>query len=462
MSPHSRSPRGRTWAFGLAASGCVWLLLTGTGVLPGPLGERGLLVLACGLGLFGFAQLQRSRSHAAKLHRRKEIAESRLRVILESAADGIVTIDSAGLIQSFNAAAEEIFGTTAKDVRGREFLALVDESDDPQQESLPVSTSEVVGRRADGSTFPLHLIVGRAEVHGELLCTAVVRDLTDERELEVKFGHAQKLESIGQLAAGIAHEINTPIHYVTDNVRFLAESHEEISGLFGEMSRTLAGDQGLEETRAKYDDSDLEYLLEEIPKAIAHCLHGLGSVTHIVRAMKEFTHPSRVEMTQCDLNQAVEQVTTVARNEWKYHCDLELRLDEDLPEFLCMQGELNQVLLNLIVNAVHAIEDTLEEGGEKGHIVIQTTHVDDWAEIRISDNGCGIPSDIRSRIFEPFFTTKAMGKGTGQGLAIAKRVVVDHLGGTIEIESEPGKGTTFVLRLPVRTMEDEERRREVA
>ena len=461
MSPHSRPPRTERWASWLAVGSGLWLVLGSFGAVPGLLGESGLVVAACVLGVFGFLRLARVRAHAEKLRRRKEIAESRLSVILDAAADGIVTIDTAGRVQSCNTAAAKMFATAPADVRGRVFAELL-KRPDGEEEMVRVGTSEAAGIRADGSEFPLHLDVARAHVHGEVLCTVVLRDLTDERDLQVKFGHAQKLESIGQLAAGIAHEINTPIHYVTDNMRFLEESHEEISDLLTTMRATLVGDQGLESAREKVGDSDLEYLLEEIPKAIAHCLHGLNSVTHIVRAMKEFTHPSRVEMTQCDLNQAIEQVTTVARNEWKYHCDLELELDEELPEFLCMQGELNQVLLNLIVNAVHAIEDSADEGSERGRIVIRTRHSEEWAEIRICDNGCGVPPEIRDRVFEPFFTTKEMGKGTGQGLAIAKRVIVDRLGGTIDIESEVGLGTTFVLRLPIRTLEDEEREREVA
>jgi signal transduction histidine kinase len=195
--------------------------------------------------------------------------------------------------------------------------------------------------------------------------------------------------------------------------------------------------------------ADSGYLLEEIPKAIEQTLEGVTRVSRLVGAMKEFSHPGTKEKIPLDLNHAIENTITVARNEWKYVADLETEFDPLLPLISCQPGEFNQVTLNLIVNAAHAIADVVGKGGStKGKIKIQTRDSTEWVEIRIQDTGSGIPEKVRARVFDPFFTTKEIGKGTGQGLAIARSVIVDKHGGTIHFETEEGKGTTFIVRLP--------------
>ena len=195
---------------------------------------------------------------------------------------------------------------------------------------------------------------------------------------------------------------------------------------------------------------DTGYLMEEIPKAIDQTLEGITRVSTIVSAMKEFSHPDTKEKIPLDLNHAINSTITVARNEWKYVADLETEFDPSLPLISCLPGEFNQVILNLIVNASHAISDVVKKGGpEMGKIKVQTRNCPEWAEILIQDTGTGIPEKARSRIFDPFFTTKAIGKGTGQGLAIARSVIVDKHGGSIHFETEEGKGTTFIIRLPL-------------
>jgi len=195
---------------------------------------------------------------------------------------------------------------------------------------------------------------------------------------------------------------------------------------------------------------DIVYLLEEIPKAVDQTLEGVARVAAIVGAMKEFSHPDTKEKIPLDLNHAINSTITVARNEWKYVADLETKFDPSLPLVSCLPGEFNQVILNLIVNAGHAIADVVKEGGpEKGKITVQTRNCTEWAEIRIQDTGTGIPNKVQSRVFDPFFTTKEIGKGSGQGLAIARSVIVDKHGGSIHFETEEGKGTTFIIRLPL-------------
>jgi signal transduction histidine kinase len=206
----------------------------------------------------------------------------------------------------------------------------------------------------------------------------------------------------------------------------------------------------LQQVAATVERTDAGYLLDEIPKAIEQTLEGVSRVAALVNAMKEFSHPDTKEKIPLDLNHAIGNTITIARNEWKYIADMETEFDGSLPLVPCQPGAFNQVILNLIVNAAHAIAAANRQGGrEKGKISVQTRNCKDWAEIRIQDTGTGIPEKIRNRVFDPFFTTKEIGKGTGQGLAIAHSAVVVQHGGTIHFETEEGKGTTFVVRLPL-------------
>jgi signal transduction histidine kinase len=267
---------------------------------------------------------------------------------------------------------------------------------------------------------------------------------------------AQKMESIGRLAAGIAHEINTPIQYVGDNIHFLADALVDLFGLINEQKAFVDRARGCpelsdnaEKIRQHAERIDIDYYCSELPNAVSQAFEGVDRITGIVRAMKEFSHPGGDQKQPTDLNKAIESTVTVCRNEWKYVAELELNLDPNLHEVSCYISEINQVVLNMIVNAAHAIEPKHLVTGTKGVISIFTRSVDKAVEIRISDTGTGISEEIREKIFDPFFTTKEVGKGTGQGLAIAYSTVTDNHGGTIEVESAVGQGTMFILRLPL-------------
>jgi PAS domain S-box-containing protein len=281
-------------------------------------------------------------------------------------------------------------------------------------------------------------------------------DVTEREILGQQLRQAQKLEAIGQLAAGIAHEINTPIQYVGDNARFLQESWPAYHALFAitrEMQQEATpgpiSPHTLQRLDALAQSTDFQYLQTEIPNAIEQSLEGIQRVTKIVRAMKEFSHPGSKEKKPLDINQAIETTITVARNEWKYVSDVETHFDPTLPLVLCHAGEFNQVILNLLINAAHAIAQAVGDGSQgKGKIVVSTLLNHNSAEISISDTGVGIPEPVRSRVFEPFFTTKPVGKGTGQGLALAHTAIVRRHGGKIWFDSELGKGTTFYIRIP--------------
>jgi PAS domain S-box-containing protein len=279
-------------------------------------------------------------------------------------------------------------------------------------------------------------------------------EMQERERMAIELRLAQKLESVGRLAAGIAHEINTPIQYVGDSVTFAQSAHAELSELLASciaaIDRIAAGESPVEvlaDFRRLREATDLEFLSAEIPRAFERTLDGIQRVADIVRAMKEFAHPGHVEQTAADINHAVLTTLTVARNEYKYSAQVETRLGE-LPDVVCNVSELNQVFLNLIVNAAQAVRESGKSAAD-GRISVTTEQVRDHVRIRIADNGCGIPKENLEKIFDPFFTTKAVGLGTGQGLAIARSIVVEKHGGAIEVESEPGMGTAFILSLPV-------------
>jgi two-component system, NtrC family, sensor kinase len=305
----------------------------------------------------------------------------------------------------------------------------------------------------DGAVVPAELALSCLERDGQGGCRVlgVVTDLRERHRREVELRHDQKLESLGRLSAGIAHEINTPIQFVGDNTRFLAEACRELLDLvlaYRECMDTAHGELPWEErlVRASAAEAraDVDYLAAEVPVAVEQTLEGIERVASLVRAMKSFSFKESTDRTYADLNEALETTLTVARNEIKYVADVTLDLGE-LPEVLCHLGDLNQVFLNLLVNAADALHDK----GERGEIRVTTRAEGAFAVISVADNGPGIPEELHQTIFEPFFTTKEVGKGTGQGLALARAVVVDKHGGTIEVHSAPGKGTEFVLRLPV-------------
>lgn len=393
-------------------------------------------------------------------------AETELRLTkfsLENASDAVFWMDKDGHIVYANGAAcrslkrsrEEIVSLSVPDI-------------DPlvPQQAWPAIWENVKARGAitfetqhkdkDRRIFPVEITANYLDFDGQEYSFAFARELSERHKLETQLRQAQKLEAIGQLAAGIAHEINTPAQYVGDNTTFLKESWISMVPLFDAMRQlrgaTRNGDLSeamLKEFDRLWEAADIEYMQTEIPKAIDQSLDGIQRVTKIVRAMKEFSHPGSEEKQAVDINKAVETTVTVARNEWKYVAEVETVLERNLPPVSCHAGEFNQVILNLLVNSAHAIEQVVGDGAKgKGKITIRTRRDSDGIELAISDTGAGIPAEVQPRIFEPFFTTKPVGKGTGQGLALAHNTIVKRHGGKIWFETTPGKGTTFFIRLP--------------
>ncbi|MBI2297352.1 MAG: PAS domain S-box protein [Armatimonadetes bacterium] len=307
-------------------------------------------------------------------------------------------------------------------------------------------------RRLDGTDFAAHVLLTRIEFGGHPCIQATVRDVTAEQRLQLELGQARKLQAVGQLASGIAHEINTPVQFISDSVHFLRETCDAVDRLLplyrDAAARLDPGDPLSVAIRAVDAEVDLGYLLDNAAPSFGRCIEGLARVASIVRAMREFAHPEQRQKSRADLNEALENTLVIARSEYKYVAEVETDFG-DIPLVACHVGDLNQVFLNLLVNAAHAIADVVGESGDKGTIGVRT-HLDgDQVVVEISDTGPGIPEAHRERIFEPFFTTKPVGKGSGQGLAIARAVIVERHGGTLNFETTGGRGTTFTIRLPI-------------
>ena len=351
---------------------------------------------------------------------------------------------------------------------GEPVLDLEEREEWPDGRLSWVTTSKMARHNADGEiigTLGISRDITRKKVM-EISLAEKTRELTEanaslklemeeRRSLESQLFQAQKLESIGQLAAGVAHEINTPVQYVSDNCRFLSESfltlREVLAGyneLLESVKPTGLLPVAVERLEQKIHESDLEFLEDEIPKAINQSVDGLERVAQIVRAMKEFAHPGMDEKAPVDLNRAISNTLAVCRNEYKYVAQLETTFDLNLPPVYCLVGEINQAVLNLVVNAAHAISDAKRGAGE-GLIRVSTARAGDFAEIRISDNGTGIPDAIRNKVFDPFFTTKEVGRGSGQGLALARHAIVKKHQGSLSFETVQNEGTTFILSIPV-------------
>ena len=391
-------------------------------------------------------------------------SEERYRELFENASDIVYTTGLDTRLTSLNRVGQSILGYSVEEATQLDLRQLVVpkhwEIVERSRKRLWAGDSgltfEVEVTRKDGRPMTLEVKPRLIYRGGKPVgVQGIARDITGRDVAEMELRHAQKLESVGRLASGIAHEINTPIQFVGDNTRFLQESFESFQSLLGkyqELRSALASGSAnpelLAEVQRVEEASDCAFLLEEVPRAINQTLEGVERVATIVRAMKEFAHPEGKEMAAADLNKALLSTLTVARNELKYVADVETEFG-DLPMVICNVGDLNQVFLNLLVNAAHAIGDVVKGTFAKGKIQVRTQAEGSTVLVTISDTGCGIAEANRSKVFDPFFTTKEVGRGTGQGLAIARTVVVDRHKGALTFESEVGKGTTFHVRLPI-------------
>jgi PAS domain S-box-containing protein len=395
-------------------------------------------------------------------------AQAETELFLRSIPSILIGVDPQGRITRWNLTATNTFGVDDSSAQGRtiEDCGIRWLRPDMNAEITRWLATETSYRcnnlpyARENETRLLGLYVFRIPAEGGEQTGFIITgaDITERMGLELQLRQAQKLEGIGQLAAGIAHEINTPTQFVGDNIRFLKDSWGPVAEFLtycGTMQSASAGGpvsrEHLQQFCELHQKCDLEYLSEHIPKAIDLCLEGVKRIAKIVKGFKEFSHPGSEEKRAVNLNEAIETTISVAKHEWKYCADLVTAFDADLPLVPCLVGEFNQVILNLIVNSAHAISNVVEKNGTgKGTITISTRRDGDWARVTVADTGAGIPVEIRARVFEPFFTTKEVGKGTGQGLALAHAAIVNRHQGQLWFESELGQGTTFFIRLPLR------------
>jgi PAS domain S-box-containing protein len=332
--------------------------------------------------------------------------------------------------------------------------------------SEPIRVDDIRYKRPDGEERYLGMTINhtRCDNDGLLGSTIIGADITDRKKIENQLQQSQKMEAIGQLAAGIAHEINTPTQFVGDNTRFFQDAFDDLIRIIREYENLIAKaktqsltEAQIAEAEKRIAEFDLPYFEAEIPVALQHTLKGVERITKIVQAMKIFSHPGMVVKEPTDINTEIEKTITITRNEWKYLAEMQTDLDATLPLVPCFRAELNQVILNMIVNAAHAIaEANSDNPSRRGTIRIRTCHKDNWAKIYISDTGAGIPDAIRHKIFDLFFTTKGPGKGSGQGLSISHSVIVEKHKGTLDLESQVGQGTTFIIGLPMEADPDDD------
>lgn len=399
-----------------------------------------------------------------------EETQLRLATAIEQTADLIVITDSNGDIEYANPAFERTTGFEPGKVLGKNprFLKSGQHPKSFYQDMWRTITAglawsgNLINRRRNGTLFTeVATITPVRDSSGRIVnYVKVARDVTQQLLMESQLRQSQKLEAIGSLAAGIAHEINTPIQFVGNNTHFLSHSFETLLGLLRDSLQAIENEVQSGSPNPSFlgvlkerDQADIEYLMKEIPEAIAQSLDGISRVTGIVQAMREFSHPGTDSRSPLDVNRALSGVLAVARSELKNVGEVVTEFDSGIPPIQCYPNEINQVFLNLLVNAAHAISDAKERGRTKGIIRIRTSHADGMVQVSISDNGTGIPAEIRNQVFDPFFTTKPIGRGTGQGLAIARNSIVQKHGGTLHFETEEGRGTTFIVRLPAEVTE---------
>jgi PAS domain S-box-containing protein len=394
-------------------------------------------------------------------------AEARMSAVVQAVPYGVISLDDKGTIHDWNPGAGAIFGWSAAEAVGRCFWELVFTAEPsaiaaalPARDAAPVRL-EVRGRCRDGREFPAVVALARVPLAGHALFCAILEDVGEARRMEVELRLAQKLEAVGRLAAGLAHELNTPCQFVGLNAHFLSESFREFEGalrLYERLGALVASDPSvtpdsvflLAEIARAEEIGDLKYLRERTPQAVASVDEGAQRIAALVAAMKYFAQPDADGPSTIDVNRALESTLTVVHHQASSVAEIERRFG-DLPTITGLPGDLNQALLGIVLNAIQALEDRKQRTGERGRIVVETRTIAEGTavEVAISDNGPGIPEDIRGQVFDPFFTTREVGHGVGQGLSVARSIIVDRHGGSLTFDSEIDVKTTFYVRLPV-------------
>jgi PAS domain S-box-containing protein len=397
-------------------------------------------------------------------------SQKRLKGITDNLFESVLVIDRGGQLAFANLSARRMLGCDdiVGDIEGypldqlvmlREGTGDVGFAGSPWQraivEGITLRNDDAQFITSSGKTFSVaYACSPLTDDDGRRAAIISFRDIAALKQAQCDALQASRLATVGQLAAGIAHEINTPVQYVGDNLVFIGKALDKLKGLLEtshDLATAAAVIPSLTETAARFasaaTSAKLPFLLQEVPVAIRESQDGISQIGRIVLSMKEFSHPGTNTKTTTDINRALESTLTVSRNAWKSAAAIEKDFAPSLPPVLCHAGEMNQVFLNLIVNAAQAIESSGKP--LPGKITVSTRQEEGFVVIRVEDTGTGVPSALRDRIFDPFFTTKEVGKGTGQGLAICRDVVVIKHNGTLTVEGAEGAGAIFTIRLPI-------------
>lgn len=410
-------------------------------------------------------RMSRLKEVVASQESKLQSAHLNAELLIASIPSLLICLDENGRVSRWNPCAETVFEVSTADAIGKRLADLPIRwsdhqrlkgllSDETPQEHLH-NELQFVDRYSTQHTIDVR--VCQLNDDATSFSTLIVgTDVTKQRFIQSQLDQSQRLESVGQLAAGVAHEINTPMQYIGDNVRYVAKTLDRLAGLIeclpALVDETISDERLIEIRNSLSDCGDARKIrssLRQIPEALTDSIEGVEAVSKIVAAMKEFSHPGTDEKIQLCINHILQSTIAVARNEWKYIADVETDLKDNLTPIYGLPSELNQAFLNIIINAAHAIGERVERKElEKGTITVRTTETEDGVQVTVADNGCGIPDYAKKRVFEPFFTTKDVGKGTGQGLAIAHSVIVQKHQGKLWFDSQEGEGTTFTIQIP--------------
>ncbi len=403
--------------------------------------------------------------------------QNKLSIAINHSSEAIMITDKHGMIEFVNPSFEKTTGFSSEEVMGKPPSLLKSGQHDKKfYENLWRTIlsgkpwkGHLIDKKKDGTIYEEEASISPVfNDNGDIInFVALKRDVSEMRNIENQLRHAQKMEGIGTLAAGIAHEINTPLQYLHDNTMFIKDSLKSIFKSLNEAKEIVSScslenmselENYLIRMKSLLNDKNLTYLIQEIPAAISENENGIQIVRKIVMAMKNFSHPGMKTMQKADINEAIRATLIITKNVWKYNAEVETELEEKLPEVSCHIADINQVFLNMITNSCDAISEKSgkpDDGAITGLINIKTYSDDSFAFIEVTDNGNGIPANVINKIFQPFFTTKQVGKGTGQGLALSYDIIVNKHNGEIKVESEEGTGTKFIVKLPIENRENQ-------
>ncbi|NQZ57753.1 MAG: PAS domain S-box protein [Lentisphaeraceae bacterium] len=397
-------------------------------------------------------------NHILAVHKSKEIAlaesrhsqftSARIRNIMQTAGDAIICTDNAGIIVEMNLSFHQLTGVDDKHFPCGDFTQYMPGINFKSSDQCTLHCAEMTFISQTGKKIPVELSSSSFKSEDQVLYTFIIRNISQKKDMQSKLMQAQKLESIGRLAAGIAHEINTPAQYIMDYNHFIKNSFDSLLK-FLKKAHSLKS----KSLMLLSEELHLDFLEAEIPNALKGSLYGLEQISHIVKSVKGFAHPTESEKIHYNLNSLMNDTVQISKNEWKYDAEIILDLQDNLPEVPCFPGRLNQVFLNLILNSAQAIHEKQKDNDNcaKGKIHISSYLENEFVHICIEDSGNGISDEIKEKIFDPFFTTKDIGVGSGQGLAIAYDLVVNKHQGDLKLSSDAGQGAKFIISIPVET-----------